>query len=299
VSPIFCVLAHTEPTQIRRLIDRLHPHRVVIHVDGRRDIENFAGLPRTTYVEPRVAVRWGGFSVVDATLLLYEKALETASTEDHLVLLSGQCYPTTAVDVFARYLASCSFGQHCRAGMVFDGTAAAERMRKRWFFDELPTGPGPSYAFRAGARWLLKELSPRRRPVDFAPYTPVAGSQWTALTAECVADILPVARSPHYRRLFSHTLAPDESYFQTLVWNTFWRSDVFDPGPSERGGRSISDYANFHYIDRSLAGYRTIDDLAAATKPGYFFTRKVHPVRSAHLLDTLDRLAAESHTSDG
>ncbi|MFI9251614.1 beta-1,6-N-acetylglucosaminyltransferase [Streptomyces sp. NPDC053069] len=286
--PVFAVLAHTEPRLFARLAERLAPYPVVVHVDARSRAADFAGVPRTTYVRDRVAVRWGGFSVVRATLALYRTALELAQPSDHIVLLSGQCYPARPVRAFAAHLASAPFRQHCRAATVLDDATTARRLLKRWCFDAVPTGPGPTALPRALLRRGITELTPRRRPSVFGDIEPVAGSQWTALTADCVADLLGKAEDPRWKNLFRTTHAPDEMFFHTLVWNSGWREEVEDPVLRPRAGRGTADFTNFHHLERLLTGTRTLADLPAIEASRMFFTRKVASAQSAELLDALD-----------
>ncbi|WP_079176577.1 beta-1,6-N-acetylglucosaminyltransferase [Streptomyces sp. MUSC 14] len=286
--PVFAVLAHTEPGLFARLVERLAPHPVVVHVDARSRGDDFTGVPRTTCVRERVAVRWGGFSVVRAMLALYRTALEFAQPSDHIVLLSGQCYPARPVAAFADYLATAPFRQHCRTAPLLDGAAAEGRVLKRWCFDALPIGPGPSYLARAMLRRGISELTPRRSPSVFGDIEPVSGSQWTALTADCVADLLGKAEDPRWENLFRTTLAPDEMFFHTLLWNSGRRAEVEDPVLRPRAGRITSDLSNFHYVDRMLRGTRTLADLPAIEASGMYFVRKVASAQSAELLDALD-----------
>jgi hypothetical protein len=286
--PVFAVLAHTEPDLVARLVDRLAPHPVVLHIDARADATAFAGLPRTTYVADPVRVYWGGFSVVEATVRLYETALGVAGPDDHIVLLSGQCYPARPVAEFAEHLAAAPHRQHCRAALLLDGTPAAGQILRRWFFDTIPAGPGPSYLVRAATRRAVAALAPRRRPADFAPLAPVAGSQWTALTADCVKDLLGLALDDRAVRAFRHTQAPDETFFHTLLWNSRWREETADPELLPRAGRVTADFVNHHYVDRSLLGIRTLADLSAVERSGSYFVRKVSADASATLLDALD-----------
>ncbi|KOV59309.1 hypothetical protein ADK64_34965 [Streptomyces sp. MMG1121] len=286
------MLAHTEPGLFARLVERLAPYPVVVHVDARSRGDDFAGAPRTTCVRDRVAVRWGGFSVVRAMLALYRTALEFAQPSDHIVLLSGQCYPARPVAEFADYLATVPFRQHCRTAPLLDGAAAEGRVLKRWCFDAFPIGPGPAYLARAVLRRGISELTPRRRPSVFGDVEPVSGSQWTALTADCVADLLGKAEDPRWENLFRTTLAPDEMFFHTLLWNSGWREEVEDPVLRPRAGRITSDLTNFHYVDRMLMGTRTLADLPAIEASRMYFVRKVASPRSAELLDALDALGA-------
>lgn len=286
--PVFAVLAHTEPELLARLVDRLAPHSVVVHVDARVPVAAFEGLPRTVVVSDRVPVRWGGFSVVEATVRLYRAALAIAGPDEHIVLLSGQCYPARPLSEFAAHLASVPFRQHCRVGLLVDGTPSAAQIMRRWYFDHVPAGGGPLRLTRAAVRRGVAVVAPRRRTSDFAPWVPVAGSQWTALTADCVKDLLSMAADKRVRAVFRHTQAPDETFFHTLLWNSRWRAEVEDPELRPRGDRVTADFANYHYVDRSLKGIRTLTDLTAIEESRMFFVRKVGSAASADLLDALD-----------
>ncbi|WP_432020991.1 beta-1,6-N-acetylglucosaminyltransferase [Streptomyces sp. 1222.5] len=289
--PVFAILAHTEPELLARLIGRLSPFPVVIHIDAGAQATKFREAPGASYVQERVGVRWGGFSLVRATAALYRSALRLAGPNDHIVLLSGQCYPTRPVEEFAEYLTSAPFRQHCKAAELTESTSAADRVLKRWYFDAIPAGPGASYIPRALLRRGMSAITPRRRMSMFGDIRPVAGSQWTALTADCVADLLAMAKDRRWETLYRSTLAPDEMFFHTLLWNSDWRHELESTELRPWKDNLTSDFTNFHYVDRHLKGIRSIADLSAIENSGMFFTRKVELLRSKELLDALDAQA--------
>src|SRR5258708_21864253 len=98
-SIAYLILAHSDPTQLRRLMKRLESDEAAfyIHVDGKVDLGAFKsaaqGINRVYFCEPRSKVTWAAFSVVEATLRLLETAL---AGEDQIcnrfVLLSGADY---------------------------------------------------------------------------------------------------------------------------------------------------------------------------------------------------------------
>jgi hypothetical protein len=305
--PTFVVLAHTDPPMLRRLVDALSPHPVVVHVDAHADPAPFLDLPRTVYVPDRVPVNWGGFSIVEATLRAFTRALPLTRPDDHVVLLSGQCYPSRPVGEFEQFLAEAPFRQHCRAATVFDGTTQSDhRLAQRWCFDALPLRRSRGVSRRAisGARKALARTSTRRTESDFLPLVPVAGSQWIALTGECLADLLPGASDSALKRTFRHALAPDEIYFHTLVYNSRWISETAVPRLEPRGGRLTSEFSNFHWLDTFLQRMPTEDDLEDIARSGAYFVRKVSSSGSRPLLDRLDVLngrqdATSPTTPDG
>jgi hypothetical protein len=289
--PVFAVLAHAQPELTRNLVDALAPYPVVLHVDAKADADDFDSLPRTTYVRDRVSVNWGGFSVVEATLRLFESALAVAEPNDHIVLLSGQCFPTQRLEHFIQFLGEAPHRQHCLAALVFDGTDYSQRrLSKSWYFDVIPLNRRSKVRKLVSAfRTSLSNVSPRKDKDQFLPYLPVAGSQWIALTAECLLDILPTAKSPQFQGLFKRSLAPDEMFFHTLVYNSRWRGQTASPSFVPRSMRGAAAFANFHYIDASLSRNLTVEDLPAIRKSGAFFARKMSLPQSRVLLESLDK----------
>ncbi|WP_435134195.1 beta-1,6-N-acetylglucosaminyltransferase [Formosa sp. A9] len=97
VNKTYLILAHKNPEQLKRLIDRLDDScsKFLIHIDLKSDITPFVDLIKTANVQfivNRVNCVWGDYSQVAATLNLIEIALQTSS-EGHVILLSGQDYP--------------------------------------------------------------------------------------------------------------------------------------------------------------------------------------------------------------
>ena len=82
----FLIMAYKYPSQLARLIDRLHSSlpsaSILVHIDRRVDIEPFrrACLPIARFVDDRVRVHWGELSVVQANLRLASAALTGAAT---------------------------------------------------------------------------------------------------------------------------------------------------------------------------------------------------------------------------
>src|SRR5690349_19353849 len=94
----YLILAHNTPNHLSRLVRALDSANAAffIHVDRKSDISPFRkGLsqPNTTFLEDRVAVYWGDFSDVRATIELIKKALSHSFEPVYFVLLSGADYP--------------------------------------------------------------------------------------------------------------------------------------------------------------------------------------------------------------
>jgi alr4323 protein len=91
----YLILAHKNPLQLGRMIERLDDgaSKFFIHLDAKTPIEPFAAClegGHIRFIEPRERCVWGDFSIVRATIHL----MEAASKEQGVfILMSGQDYP--------------------------------------------------------------------------------------------------------------------------------------------------------------------------------------------------------------
>ncbi len=91
----YLILAHKNPLQLGRMIERLDDgaSKFFIHLDAKTAIEPFAAClegAHIRFIEPRERCVWGDFSIVQATIRL----MEAASKEQGIfILMSGQDYP--------------------------------------------------------------------------------------------------------------------------------------------------------------------------------------------------------------
>jgi len=91
----YLILAHKNPLQLGRMIERLDDgaSKFFIHLDAKTPIEPFAAClegGHIRFIEPRERCVWGDFSIVRATIHL----MEAASKEQGIfILMSGQDYP--------------------------------------------------------------------------------------------------------------------------------------------------------------------------------------------------------------
>ena len=91
----YLILAHKNPLQLGRMIERLDDgaSKFFIHLDAKTPIEPFAAClegAHIRFIEPRERCVWGDFSIVRATIHL----MEAASKEQGVfILMSGQDYP--------------------------------------------------------------------------------------------------------------------------------------------------------------------------------------------------------------
>lgn len=210
----YLILTHAHPQQLAQLVARLDVPgvRFFIHVDANTPEQDFAAMqaaaPQAQWA-PRQPCRWGGFSLVAATLGLMEMAL--AEGCDWLVLLSGQDYPAKHPDRIAATLAASPYSAYLDLQTDFD-------VRYRW----------QSWHFEALNGKLLGKLLQKfqrlgnKMGIRRAPPEPLkaihAGSQWWMMSAPAARMLLDyLAQQPQIIRFFRRTLVPDEMFFQSVL----------------------------------------------------------------------------------
>jgi len=287
VAVAFLVLAHDQPAHLARLVGALAGDgvRFFVHVDGKIDVEPFrarlGGRADVVFVADRVAVHWGGFSLVRATLALLDAA---AGSFARYCLLSGADYP---IKPRAEVLAALDDerGEWLHVGRTL-GPGEPQRVYvERWHWNDAPLlNPRevPAGAVARRARRLLRPLvarlvaalPPRRFPGGLVPHK---GSQWWALSRGSVAWMRAWLRAhPEYVRFHEHVHCADEIFFHSLV--------MASPFAGEVGARRS------HYVDWVDDRPRVLDERdwpALAASPA-LFARKFDETRSRALLARLD-----------
>ena len=104
----YLILAHKNPLQLGRMIERLDDgaSKFFIHLDAKTPIEPFTAClegAHIRFIEPRERCVWGDFSIVRATIHLMEAASEEQGV---FILMSGQDYPIQSQGYINAFLES-------------------------------------------------------------------------------------------------------------------------------------------------------------------------------------------------
>jgi len=293
LTAAYVVLAHDDPHMLRRLLGALEGAPTIIHLDARVDLQSFervarvGALENARYASIRTPVNWGGYSAVRTMLSAGDELGREVSRNDHLVFVSGRCYPLRPVREFYDFLARSEWRQHCRA---YDLKAAGQwhldRIALRHGFDGFSTRLGRHGTLRRRlTRRLLKEAN-RLSPRLTTALRPVAGSQWMALTTECFNEAREATASAEYA-IFLNSFAPDEMAIQTFVHNSRWSLETRFLGAEQSGDFKVSSYPNFHALDPKMIGSVSSESVRAAL-PDQFFARKFDSIRDEALLNRID-----------
>lgn len=286
----YLILAHAHPQQLARLVARLAAPgvRFYLHIDANTPAERYTEIEDAVRASSnsdsvrfitRRPCRWGGFSLVAATLDL----LRTAQADgfDWAILLSGQDYPLKTHAQICATLATPGV-----AGWIDLKAPEEFDVAYRWQRHH----PEALNGTRRGK--LLQRLQRIAHHLGWqrqlpAPLSEVrAGSQWWMLSAAAVRTVLEsCSANPRLEAFFARTLVPDEMFFQTLLWHSplrpalqanalrhiewpdgAWSPRTFMPDDIPALCRSPALFARKFAPDGETAGL--LDEALGITRPG-------------------------------
>jgi len=275
------ILAHNAPDHLERLIKRLQHEDAdfFIHIDLKTNIKPFLYLKelgQVYFVEPRVHIHWGGFSMVKATLNGFEAIMQVTKRYDYINLLSGQDYPLQDVYTIHDFLDKNPGKIFCEYLLINSEWKEAKQRVTKYYFTDTPFFG--SYFLET----IISNILPKRKlPLKLVP---VGKSQWftiSLLHANYILDYL--LDRPQIEKFFRHTWGSDELFFQTLLYNSDYQSDMVNN--------------NLRYIDWSEGKPSpktlTMQDADALLNSGKLFGRKFSSSVDSKILDYLDKIAQE------
>ncbi|MGW9183386.1 hypothetical protein [Agromyces sp. NPDC055661] len=314
----YVVLTHADWPQVRRLVDAIRSSSpdafVLIAHDARR--ESFPDEPvdpRVEVFEHGLAADWGSWELVEATLVALDR-VRTRVDPDLVCVVSGQDYPARRLSAWESEALSAGSWIGTASPLRYtphwgrrlgDGDDALTRYSHRWFQtpaarrgirldgcmgrawrrvrDAVTLRTEPVLSVRVLERGRGVFYGIRRARSPFSAEQPCfQGSQWIALRRVELDRLLDVdlARGSRLRRLYEHSVIPDES---ALVTPLAWRA----------AASALAPVTHVEWDDaRDQPAVCTLDHLEAILASGSPFCRKVDSVVSAPLMDELDRITA-------
>jgi hypothetical protein len=221
----YLVFAYKNPQVLKRAIGTLSSgdSAFFIHIDQKTSIEQFSCIrgENVFFSEKRVPVYWSEFSGIEAILLLIRQALESSQRCDYFVLLSGSDYPLRSGKYIRAFL-------EANRGLEFISLVKMPAPGKPIYRINTLRFPSDKPVRRIAVRALAKlGLAQRDYKKYLAELEPFSGSTWWALSRDACEYILRFMESNrHVERYFRNTFAPEESFFQTILGNSAFRSQI-------------------------------------------------------------------------
>jgi FkbH-like protein len=261
------------------------PVRLFAHIDAKKDLAKYTNGMRNagkiTFIEDRVPVFWGGFSIVAAELALLRAALADPEIAN-VVLVSDDTAPLLPAAEICRALAEAP------DRIASAGNGWREGWYRGFFYPDCTYG-----SLRGDVMHELRQFT----PADFAMITrletlrargkkPIKSvqfcRQWWALSREKLETVMKfVEADEHYVESFRFSLFADETFFPTAFKLCF---------PDETP-LAVPTYADFATVPRHPNPwiYQSAAEISKAKLPeGSLFIRKLAPERP-EIIDDLTK----------
>lgn len=222
------ILAHKEIPLLSHMVDYFsHDCYVFIHIDKKAriansEMEELKSKPQIVAVYQKYNVHWGGFSILKSELFLFREALRLCDAS-FFHLLSGQDYPIKPLDYFLDFFERNSNKNFISCGLIGNNRPNEKNTYFRYqYFLPYDSFGGDRNMVRAKIDKLVRIQKifgiNRGLPMQFDKL--YCGSQWMSIPVETVRFLLSYTRKhPSFYNRLKYTFAPEESYFQTLIFN--------------------------------------------------------------------------------
>lgn len=275
------ILAHSNPGQLKRLVDKLahSDSHIYIHLDKKTDITPFlpiADNDRVSFIRNRIKVYWGGYSIVQATINSFEEILANGIAFDHINLLSGQDYPIKSTEHIHQFLEQNKGKIFMHSLSVKNEWQEAIPRIERYHLANLKL---PAGTYRV--EQVMNAILPKRKMPE--GIVAMGRSQWFTASRESIAYIVDyVKREQWVSKFFKMSWAADELIFQTILFNSPFKEHM------------IND--NLLYVDwsegKASPKLLTMEDAAALKASDKLFARKFNSEADIAVLDYIDNFTA-------
>lgn len=214
----FLITAYNNYDHLKRMVDSLNDTNenwFFIHIDEKSPMPNsFSGYKNLIFVERR-KVWWGGWSHLDAILVLIKAALKLKF--DYYILLSGVDYPIRPNSFLYNKLKN--GGEYINLIKGFQSHKSESRV-KYFHFDSFDRRNKKSYRTR-----FFSFVEKKIRIFYFKKEYPFSqiyhGSTWWALSHDTIVYIDEfIKQNTTYVKFFKSTWCPEESFIPTILGNS-------------------------------------------------------------------------------
>lgn len=299
----YIILCHKNPQIVVRVAKKLTnktDNEVFIHVDSKFDIEPFkrylSDMSHIHFIQERLNIFWGGFSSIEATIVALKGSIKYKC--DRYVLLQGMDYPIHSNNYIAEFFEKNKEVEYLKAYNITKSNKQKNYMKCYGYhmFDGVNRNKICLSNITAKTFTMINKLGIRYRKGFYfdnkiGKYELYWGWGHFALTKECVQYIIDFYDdNPKFNKYFRHIFPADETYLQTIVYNSKFAISTFDKGPVEEDDHlTVESMLNLTYFEypKQVMIIRNINDIKEEIYRKYLFIRKVDNL-SNQLLDYLD-----------
>lgn len=308
----YLVLCHVDPEHIKRLTDKITKGTkdvAFVHVDRKCDIEPFQRILKNNsqvkLIKERVAVHWGGYSSIEATINLFRVAIFSAyegKPFDRFVILQGLEYPIKTNQEIHDF-----FERNMKKEFILAQNISISHNPKDIHKYSL-------YWHLDSTNWMSKKLFNKLNTLLFLKTGIIPsfkqnyvgsnsgikmqiyqGCAQFGVTRQLAEYILKFHdENSNFNKYFQTMYAPDESYFHTIVYNSPFVKYTTRGKAISRP--KLTDFENLTYFEypNIVTLFTQKSEWPKLRDSGFLFFRKASS-KSKELLDYIDEQHAQSN----
>lgn len=227
----YCIIVHNEPELLQRLVALIDDERndIFLLIDKKADMEQFEGIKTRNaglFYSERINVKWGDVSLTEAELTVLGCAFKHGPYKIYH-LLSGVDLPIKSQDYIHSFIEK-------HPGTEFVSITLDEKNRQTaeyracYYHFFLPYMRDPRKLIRKAActfnRYSVKIQQWLGVKRNF-PMEVLRGHNWCSITNDLCGYLL--SRKKEILSLYKHTFCSDESFIQSLVWDSDFRNRTY------------------------------------------------------------------------
>ncbi len=300
----YIILAHKDPDQIKRLVDSLSgTGDFYIHIDKKSDLGAFENLLKNYqnvfFTTKRYSVWWAGFSIIKGYMAGLIDAYNSKTEYDRFVFMTGQDYPLMTNGEILREFEKNKTTEYVMAYNITTSTIPTDKNKilNNWYFDFFFNN---LFLARCYRHFMYKTITKSykrkeiRVPLNNQLVDPYFGQMLSAFTRHGAELLINTYKyDKQFNRRMKRTHAPDEIYWQTVIFNSPLRCNTIQKGEEHEITEHFG-WAPLHYhcydVDTSVYTAKDFDEIKNC---GYMFCRKVVPGVSDELMDLIDEMRSE------
>lgn len=284
----YLIMAHNKFDMLCHLLELLDDERndIFVHIDLKAQnipydkMKHSVKKSRLTFVN-RVNAVWGDYTLVECEMELLKSAVANDEYQ-YLHLLSGLDLPIKSQDEIHSFFDLHNGEEFLDIETQENDRYIRSRCRYYWLFQHYIGRHSKKSIFR-----LLEGLNVRIQRTLKVNRIPEQieikkGTQWFSITGDLAKYIVDYEKV--IKKHFKHTFCADEVFLQTIVYNSDFRSHLFNPKDKEPTSRRLIDWNRGNpYVFR-------IEDMDMIKDSNCLFGRKFDNEVDADIINEIDKM---------
>lgn len=235
----YLILAHNNLDQLELLVKKLRTNNSDIYIHLDKKIKNFKEIESVHYIKNRQNITWWWTKMLEAELIWLKEISKSMKQWDHVVILSGQCFPIKKIDYIEKTIndlkeKSCIHYLHaqkstlnriCKYNFFDINFHVPQKINKIFikilsYFKKFDTDIKLPIINAAISECVSLILPKRSHLTD--KYDIYRGSSWMVLSYSHIKFLIDFIKSKEWQEVLKHfkyTANNDEIFFQTILVN--------------------------------------------------------------------------------